>query len=67
MQRFYFPNLEQIDDNITIKNPDLLNQLIKVMRVKEGNEISFFNSRDDIDFIYKIVSIDKREIYLEKQ
>jgi hypothetical protein len=33
MQRFYFENLEQADDSITIKNPDLLNQLNKVMRV----------------------------------
>jgi hypothetical protein len=35
MQRFYFPNLEKKDDNIIIKNPDLLNQMIKVLRVKE--------------------------------
>lgn len=67
MQRFYFPQLEQKDDNVVLKNPELLNQLIKVMRVKEWVEISFFNWVDDIDFIYKIISIDKREIYLEKQ
>jgi hypothetical protein len=34
MQRFYFPNLEERDDNIVIKNPDLLNQLNKVLRAK---------------------------------
>jgi hypothetical protein len=34
MQRFYFPNLEQSDDNIVIKNPDLLNQFNKVLRAK---------------------------------
>jgi len=67
MQRFYFPNLEKKDDNIIIKNPDLLNQMIKVLRVKEWNEFSFFNGLDNIDFIFKIISIDKREIYLEKQ
>ena len=67
MQRFHFPNLEKKDDNITIKNPELLNQLIKVMRVKIWAELSFFNWEDEIDYIYKVVSIDKREIYLEKQ
>jgi hypothetical protein len=35
MQRFYFPNLEQKDDNIVVKNPDLLNQLNKVLRSKK--------------------------------
>jgi len=30
-------------------------------------EISFFNGEDEIDFIFKIISTDKREIYLEKQ
>jgi len=34
MQRFYFPSLEKIDDNIVIKNPDLLNQFNKVLRAK---------------------------------
>jgi len=67
MQRFYFPNLEKKDDNIIIKNPELLNQMIKVLRVKEWNEFSFFNGEDNIDYIFKIISIDKREIYLEKQ
>ena len=67
MQRFYFEALESSDDSVTIKNPNLLNQLIKVLRVKVWNEIIFFNSIDDIDYIFKIISIDKREIYLEKQ
>jgi hypothetical protein len=34
MQRFYFENLEETDDSITVKNPELLNQLNKVLRVK---------------------------------
>ncbi len=67
MQRFYFEALESSDDSVTIKNPNLLNQLIKVLRVKVWDEIIFFNSIDDIDYIFKIISIDKREIYLEKQ
>ena len=67
MQRFYFPELEQIDDNIVIKNPDLLNQFNKVLRAKAWDEFLFFNWQDEIDFIFKIISIEKREAYLEKQ
>jgi len=67
MQRFYFPNLEERDDNIVIKNPDLLNQLNKVLRAKAWDEFAFFNGIDNKDFIYKIITIEKREVYLEKE
>jgi len=67
MQRFYFPNLEKSDDNIVIKNPDLLNQLNKVLRAKAWDDFAFFNGIDEKDFIYKIVTIEKREAYLEKE
>lgn len=66
MQRFYFEALDEKDGSITIKNPILLNQLLKVLRVKNWDELSFFNWKDSIDFVFKIVSIDKREVYLEK-
>jgi len=66
MQRFYFENLENTDTSITIKNPTLLNQLNKVLRVKAWDELSFFNGLESIDHVYKIISVDKREIYLEK-
>ena len=67
MQRFYFENLESTDDSITIKNQTLLNQLNKVLRVRQGDEISFFNGRDNFDYVFAIVQIHKREIYLEKR
>lgn len=66
MQRFYFENLEEADDSLTIKNPEILNQLIKVMRVKIWDELSFFNGEDLTDFIFEVKSVDKREVYLEK-
>ncbi len=66
MQRFYFELLEQSDTSITIKNANLLNQLNKVLRVKIWDELVFFNGKENIDYIYEIISIDKREIYLEK-
>ena len=67
MQRFYFPNLDNGTDSVTVKNKDFINQLTKVLRVQEGFEIIFFNWEDPIDSVFKIISIDKREIYLEKQ
>lgn len=67
MQRFYFPDLENSTDSVTIKNMNLINQLIKVLRVTEGYELIFFNWEDHTDYVFKIISLDKREIYLEKQ
>jgi len=43
MQRFYFPNLDNGTDSVTVKNKDFINQLTKVLRVQEGFEIIFFN------------------------
>ena len=66
MQRFYFPDLEKSDDSITIKNKELINQLTKVLRVNIWEKLSFFNWTDNLNFIFEIISIDKREVYLEK-
>lgn len=66
MQRFYMPALEEWDESLTIKNPEILNQMIKVLRVKKGDEFAFFNGDLHKDFIFQIVSVDKREVYLEK-
>jgi len=66
MQRFYFPLLEKVDDSLIIKNPGLLNQFNKVLRSKSWDEFVFFNGQDEIDFVFKIISIEKREVYLEK-
>jgi len=66
MQRFYFENLEEKDTGLTIKNPDVLNQLNKVLRVKIWDELAFFNGAIDIDYIFKILSVDRREVLLEK-
>lgn len=66
MQRFHIPILEASDDSMTIKNPDLLNQFIKVMRIKPGTEVAFFNGIEDIDYIFEVKDVQKREVYLEK-
>lgn len=66
MQRFYIDILESSDESLSVKNPDLLNQLIKVLRVKQGDKVAFFNGVDDIDFVFEVKEIGKREVYLEK-
>lgn len=66
MQRFYFEKLEKEDESIAIKNPELLNQLNKVLRVKFWNKLAFFNWVDDRDFIFEVKEVEKREVYLEK-
>jgi 16S rRNA (uracil1498-N3)-methyltransferase len=50
-----------------VKNPDLLNQLNKVLRSKKWDEFIFFNWSDEIDFIYELITIEKREAYFEKK
>lgn len=66
MQRFYFPNLEKTDESLIIKNPDLLNQLNKVLRSKVWDNYMFFNGEENIDYIFELKEIEKREAYLEK-
>lgn len=66
MQRFYFSDLKQDSENITIKNKDFLNQLTKVLRVKEWDKLAFFNGNNNFDFIFKIIKIEKKDIYMEK-
>lgn len=51
---------------MTIKNPELINQFIKVMRIKPGVEVAFFNGKEDIDYIFEAKDVQKREVYFEK-
>lgn len=66
MQRFYFPDLELSDKSLMIKNPDILNQLNKVLRSKTWDKFIFFNGIENIDNVFELKQIEKREAYLEK-
>ena len=66
MQRFYFPDLESLDESIIIKNPDILHQLHKVLRVKNWDKVIFFNGEENIDYIFEVKEVLKREVYFEK-
>ncbi len=66
MQRFYFSGLEQVNESVTIQNKEFITQLTKVLRVEKWDELVFFNWVDNLDFVFKIVTIDKKDIYMEK-
>lgn len=69
MQRFYLPEINIQDNIFILKESTILSQLIKVLRVKVWEEIIFFNWQDNIDYLFTIENIDKREIrlYLQKE
>lgn len=66
MQRFYFENLEEKDEAITLKNPNLLNQLNKVLRAKIWEKFIFFSGKNFIDYIFELKNIEKREAFFVK-
>lgn len=66
MQRFYFENLEDEDEAITLKNSNLLNQLNKVLRAKIWEKFIFFNGKNFIDYIFELKNIEKREAFFVK-
>ncbi len=66
MQRFYFESLEQNDEAIHLKNPNLLNQLNKVIRAKIGDTFIFFNGKENVDYIFELKNIEKREAFFVK-
>ena len=66
MHRFYNPDFSIWEKNINIKDKNFLNQLIKVLRVKNWDKIILFNSIDNFDYLYEISSLEKKNILLSK-
>lgn len=66
MQRIYLENTNLSQENITLKDKDLIHQLTKVLRVRIWEEISLFDWSSNSDFSFKIIEIWKREIFLER-
>lgn len=61
MQRFYL-NSKLWDTQIILNDFEIYHQLTKVLRSKSWDEIIFFSWNDNIDYIYQIISIDKKNI-----
>ena len=66
MQRFNFSDLENDTNNVVVQNKVFINQLIKVLRVIPGFQLVLFNGEDNIDQIYEVESVEKREVVLKR-
>lgn len=66
MQRIFLENLDENTQNLIIKDHEIVHQLTKVLRVKNGEKIILFNGKNNIDFIFEIKNIAKREIEVSK-
>ena len=66
MQRFHFADLDNDTNNVIVQNKVFINKLIKVLRVTPGFQLVLFSGEDNIDQIYEVVSVDKREITMKR-
>ena len=66
MQRIYLENTDLSQENIRLKDKDLVHQLTKVLRVRIWEEISLFDGVNNFDISFKIIELWKREITLER-
>jgi len=64
MQRFYIPYFEKKDIFI-LDDKDIFHQLVKVLRVRVWEQIIFFDWVKNIDFVFEIVEINKKNIELK--
>lgn len=69
MQRFFLESDSLGNIEVILQDEEIIYQLIKVLRAKTWDEVIFFDSKNFIDFKYKITSIDKKNIifsFIEK-
>lgn len=65
MQRIHIKNLDINFKNLELNSKELVNQLWVVLKLKEKDNIVLFNWEDEIDYIYEIISINKKRIIVE--
>jgi 16S rRNA (uracil1498-N3)-methyltransferase len=66
MQRIYLENTDLSQEVIFLKDKELVHQLIRVLRIRWGEQISLFDWENKMDYIYEISEIWKKEILLNK-
>lgn len=64
MQRFYWER--RFGEQMKIEEAVMYNQITRVLRARVWHEYIFFNSTDNIDYVYKIDSIDKNTVVLSQ-
>lgn len=70
MQRFFLYTSHLWEKQMILQDDQIMYQLVKVLRVKIDEEVIFFDGQQAIDFVYKITSIDKKNIifsFVEKK
>lgn len=66
MQRFYISDLNTTDFNFSIKDKEIIHQLIKVLRIKIWESIIFFDWSDNFDYIFRVKNILDKSIDFEQ-
>lgn len=66
MQRFLLLNFFPTEKFI-LEDKDIIYQCVKVLRLREWSEMILFNGKTQIDYVYKIESIDKKSFSLSLQ
>lgn len=66
MQRIFLENIDENTQNLVVKDHEIVHQLTRVLRVKNWEKIILFNGKNNIDFIFEIKNIAKREIEISK-
>ncbi len=66
MQRFYLDELNTINYKFRLKNKEIINQLLKVLRHKIWDKLILFDWKDLYDYIFEIKEISKKEIILDQ-
>lgn len=62
MQRFFLETSVLWESEIILKDEEIIYQLVKVLRVQNGEQVIFFDGKDFFDYMYEIRSIDKKNI-----
>lgn len=65
MHRFFIDSNNVWEKLFIVNDIWLLNQIKKVLRFKLQDNLIIFNGKKNIDFVYKITKIDKKQINLE--
>lgn len=62
MQRFLLQTDVLAQEEIILKDEEIIYQLTKVLRAKINDQVIFFDGKTFCDYVYKIQSIDKKNI-----
>ncbi len=65
MQRFYIKNLKIKENIFSLREKNIVYQLVKVLRTRIGMELILFDWEENIDYLCEVVDFAKKEISLK--